>query len=116
MATFNMQGQQVGTQNIAGRDMFIGAVQTRVDFAAQLDALSTDLAQAHRDGEIEDAPAAEAKEALALAAAEARTDAPDKGRLLTSLDTAKKAVKDVVAVAGLYEALTKLPEIVHRLF
>ena len=116
MSTFNMQGQQVGTQNIAGNDMFIGAVQTRVDLAARLDVLGADLAQAHQDHEIDDAPAIEAKEALALAATEARADSPDKSRLLASLESAKNAVKDVVAVAGLYEALTKLPEIVHRLF
>lgn len=115
MAMFDQRNQTVTNQWNYAVSQAADSANDRESLSAAIDELVRLSKKAYGDEQIPDAEFEEVKGNLKLAKAEAQATVPDKSKLVAFLDTAKNAVKDVVAVAGLYEALAKLAEKVPHL-
>jgi hypothetical protein len=113
MASFNQTGQTVEQQNNA--DVInIGAIASRSELLAQIDAIRRQLNVAAGSGQIDRDKQKLADEYIAEALTEAQKPVPNKLAVRDKIELAKNVVKDVVSVAGLYEALSKAAEVAGR--
>ncbi len=116
MAQFNLQGQQVGSQYIAGRDMNFGAVQTPADLVAVLEQLKGQFAQAKDTGILGEEVATDAEYQVTKAIQQAKKPGSEKKTILDHLNTAKTLIGDITAASGLVTALVGAIEMVQKLF
>jgi len=115
MATFIQSGQVVGQQNNA--DVInVNSVGSKSDLLAQLDTLRCRVNEAAQAGQLDSGKQKIVDEHIADAMREARKPEPDKSTITNKLEMATNAVKGIVAVAGLYEALKKVVELAHKFF
>ncbi|WP_027518481.1 hypothetical protein [Bradyrhizobium sp. WSM1417] len=115
MATFDQRGQTV-TYQYNGETINFYGVANRAEFAQQIDNASSELARALSLNAIDAASANDALEAINAASANARSQAPEKGRIVGYLEKAGDLVKGAAALGGLYLALTKAAEVAQKLF
>lgn len=116
MAQFDMRGQQVTNQYIAGRDMNFGAVQSPEDLITELEKLKGELYQAKQAGIISEEEATDAEYQVTKAVQQAKKTDPDKKTILHHLNTAKSFIAGITAASGLVTALTGAIEVVQKLF
>ena len=116
MTNFDMRGQQVNTQYIAGRDMHFGTVTTPADLIAELEKLKNHFAQAQADGIITEELATDTEYQVTKAIQQAKKPEPDKKTLLDHLTTAKTLIENVTAASGLVTALVGAIQVVQKLF
>ena len=115
MSIFDQRGQTVTYQTNVAMGNAVGEVADREGLRRALDEMMRTTRKAYGDEQIPEAEWEEVRENLKLAKTEAEAATPDKSKLVVLLNGAKNAVKDVVAVAGLYEALSKLAEKIPHL-
>ena len=94
MATFNQQGQQVGTQN-NGETIYIGQVQSRQEFTLELKQLESQLNDAIESKLITGEAAIDALMHVKKAALQVQDSQPDKNKLVSHLTQAKALVTSV---------------------
>lgn len=116
MAQFDMRGQRVRSQYIAGRDMNFGAVQTPADLIAELEQLKGQFAQAKDAGILSEEKATDAEYQVTKAIQQAKKPSSEKKTILDHLNTAKTFIEDVTAASGLVTALVGAIEVVQKLF
>lgn len=118
MAIFNFNGDNTvhGDQNIAQRDMFVGAGLDRAGMAEILTVLLRDTDRAISSGAIERAPGDEASSEISAAIAtlgQSDTDAPRRARV--SLTRAREILTTAALVPGLAEGVAKAIEAIRVL-
>lgn len=91
MATFNQQGQTVGTQNNADT-ISIGQAQNKSEFLVELKELQNALEKAIDDKLITGENAIDAEMHVKKAALQANESQPDKKTLISHLTSAKELV------------------------
>ncbi len=116
MAQFDMRGQRVTNQYIAGRDMNFGAVQTPEDLITVLEKLKGELDQAKQAGIISEEEATDAEYQVTKAVQQVKKPDADKKTILDHLNAAKSLIAGITAASGLVTALTGAIEIVQKLF
>ena len=115
MATFNQQGQHVGTQYNADV-MNFGAVHNRAEFVGELSKLRGEVDKAASAGAIDKEVATDARYQLDKAAQQADKPAPDKDAIVGHLTAARDLMKEVGSVAGLATGLAQAIEKVGLIF
>lgn len=115
MAIFDQRNQTVTYQTNIAMQNAVAEVASREDLLKSLEMIRQDGLKAYGADQIPVENWAEAKESLELAKIETEKPQPDKSKLTGLLEKAKGAVKGVVAVAGLYEAMAKLAEMIPHL-
>jgi len=118
MATFNMQGQTVNNQTIAGRDLTlnggvnIGSITNNITdsstFIQELKRLQDDLSQAANNDVIDAEIIAEVQQEVGTAIQKAETQSPQQKSILDNLEKAKSILDRVSQTAGLVATLAKL--------
>jgi hypothetical protein len=116
MANFDMRGQRVTNQYIAGRDMNFGAVQTPEDLITVLEQLNQQFTQAKDAGILNEETATDAQYQVTKAAQQAGKPDPDKKTMLDHLNTAKSLIEGITAASGLVTVLAGTIEVVQKLF
>jgi len=116
VTNFDMPGQRVTNQYIAGRDMNFGAVQTPEDLIIVLEQLNQQFTQAKDAGVLNEETVTDAQYLVTKAAQQARKPDPDKKTMLDHLNTAKSLFEGVTAASGLVTALAGAIEVVQKLF
>ena len=116
MAQFDMRGQRVTNQYIAGRDMNFGAVQTPEDLITVLEKLKGELDQAKQAGIISEEEATDAEYQVTKAIQQAKKPDPDKNTMLDHLNIAKGLIEGITSASGLVTALISAVEVVQKLF
>jgi hypothetical protein len=116
MAHFDMRGQRVTNQYNAGRDINFGAVQTPIDFIAELEKLKGQFAQAKEAGIISEETTTDAQYQITKAIQQARKPDAEKKKIMDHLNSAKTLISGVTAASGLVTALVGAVEVVQRLF
>jgi hypothetical protein len=115
MAKFDQRDQKVTYQYNA--DVInLNSVSNRVDFAREIENISSEIGRASTLNAIDPLQAKQAQEALKLAAEEAQKPEPNKGRIASLLETAGNVVKGATALGGLYLGINKAIELAHQLF
>jgi len=114
-ATFNQQGQTVSGPQYNGEVINIGTAASKADLIAQLDIIRGHVGEAANSGQLDRSKQKLVDEHIGDALTEARKPSPDKTAIGSKLELATSALKGVVAVAGLYEALKKAAEVAGRL-
>ena len=116
MANFDMRGQRVTNQYIAGRDMNFGVVQTPEDLVTAFEQLNEQFTQAKNAGVLNEETATDAQYQITKAAQQAKKPDPDKKTILDHLTTAKALIEGATAASGLVTALAAAIQIVQKLF
>jgi hypothetical protein len=116
MATFNMQGQQVDKQIIAGRDINMGAEQSLADVLSELQELKVATAHAHQQGLLSPEVATAVEYQIVKATQQAEKAPPNKPALLEHLNRAKSLVEGVAAASGIVTGLATLMQTIQKLF
>ena len=116
MAQFDMRGQHVTNQYIAGRDINFGAVQTPDDLIAVLEKLNGQVTQAQEAGVLTEETATDTQYQVTKAIQQAKKPTPDKKTIVDHLTTAKALLDNITAASGLVTALVGAVEVVHKLF
>lgn len=116
MAQFDMRGQQVTNQYIAGRDMNFGAVQSPEDWVIELEKLKGEFLGARQAGIIGEEEAIDAEYQVTKAIQQSKKVDPDKKSILHHLNTARSFIAGITAASGLVTALTGAMEVVQKLF
>ena len=128
MSNYDQKGQQVGTQNFAGRDFNIGTqniagrdfnsnpVQDKRDLIAELEKLQEQLRKAKSDRVIEGTVVTEVNHELELAKDQADSLNPRKQAILDHLKVAKELIQDIAAATGVVSTLVELAKAVPHLF
>lgn len=106
-SVFDQRGQRVNYQYNAAGNINLGAVQNYADLISQLDLLKQELTKARKGQAISELIESKAKTQLLEAIEEAEKPEPDKKSLLTYLGQAKDCLKDIQAIVGIVEAITK---------
>jgi uncharacterized protein involved in exopolysaccharide biosynthesis len=116
MATFNMPGQQVTEQYIAGSNMYFGARSGHSAVVDQLQAIKTELVHARQQGLLAAEPAQEAETQIAQAIQQAEQAHPDRQTLLDHINAASELLEGVQSLAGIATGLTALAQAVQGFF
>lgn len=116
MTTFNQEGQNVINQYNAGGDINFASGQNAQDLVAVLEQLKRQLAQASKDGIINEETSTDAEYQLTKALQQAKKPQPDKKTILNYLNTAKELVEGIATTGGLVAALVNITELVRRIF
>jgi hypothetical protein len=115
LAKFDQRDQKVTYQYNA--DVInLGNVSNRMEFAREVENISSEVARASSLDAIDATRAKQAQDALKEASAEAQKLEPNKSRITSLLGTAGNVVKDATALGGLYLGITKAIELAHQLF
>ncbi len=107
MSVFDQRGQHVNYQYNAAGNINFGTVQNSADLAAELEKLKPELAKAREAQAISEDTETEAKYNITKAAQLAKAPQPDKKSVLDYLNTARDCLKDITAVGGIVESLSK---------
>ena len=106
-SAINQHGQRASYQYNAAGSIDLSAVHDNVDLVSQLDLLKQELARAREGQVISELVESKTKTALLEAIEEVKKTKPDKKSLLDYLRNAVDCLKDVAAVVGIVEAITK---------
>ena len=117
---FDQRGQQVQYQYNAAGDINFGAVQNRLEAAAEIGKLQEELSRANQAGAIDDDAATDAEYQIKKALQQAQKPEGDKNIILNHLRTAKEIIAgvagNVAAATGLVTGLGQAIEMVRNLF
>jgi len=116
MAQFDMRGQKVNNQYVAGHDLNFGTVQNSRDLIAELEHLRQQLSQAKENYNISEEIATDAEYQVTKAIQQVKKPEPDKKTILDYLHTAKSVVEGVASASGLVTTLVGAIEAVQKLF
>lgn len=104
---FDQRNQHVNYQFNAAGDINLGAVQNRSEFINQLELIKQELSKALAGQVISELTESKAKTQILEAIEEAKKPEPDKNSLLAYLWQATDYLKDITAIAGIVDAITK---------
>lgn len=114
-ANFDLRGQVVNSQYIAGEDINVGAVQTADDVVSILEHLQASLALATKDGDADNEAVIDADANLRKAVAQAKKPQPDKNSIIERLNQAKAALEGVATGAKVVSAIAAAVPAVQKL-
>lgn len=116
MTLFDQRGQQVQYQFNAAGNINIELVQSAAQLVTEISKLREEIDRAKQLGVVSGDIATEAQYHLLEASREATKKQPKKSTMLEKINKTKELVKEVSSLAGLIVSLTKLAEVIEKLF